>query len=383
MLLRHLLGLELDYRAWPRGVSRALGVSTSVPRARRPDRRGLRGVRSTSRIVRGRTRRPSTSDANDDRRSGVGRESTARRPPKHPGLEILAELGRGGMGVVYKARQIRLNRLVALKMILPGDTHDADVRDRFRAEAEAVARLSTPTSCRSTTSASTTAGRTSRWNSSTAAASPGGSTARPGQPEPAARLVETLARAIEDAHRQGIIHRDLKPANILLTADGQPQGHRLRPGQVARRRRPSLTHTGALLGTPSYMAPEQAEAGTEHVGPAADVYAPGRDPLRAADGPAAVPRATPLETLELVRSRGAGPAARLQPGLPRDLETICLKCLEKEPGKRYATAAELADDLGRFLDHDRSWPARWGRSAGWHGGAGGTRSRPGCSAPWW
>ena len=178
-----------------------------------------------------------------------------------------------------------------------------------------------------------------------------------------------VARAIGDAHRLGIVHRDLKPANILLAADGEPKVSdfglaRSLASDVA------LTHSGQLVGTPCYMAPEQAEPGAVDAGPAANVYSLGAIVYELLTGHPPFRAATTLQTLHLVRSREPVPPRELQPATPRDLQTICLKCLEKEPGKRYATAGELADDLRRFLDHEpiRASPrgpfgrlARWGR----------------------
>src|SRR5262249_22800323 len=183
----------------------------------------------------------------------------------------------------------------------------------------------------------------------------------------AARLVEALARAIHQAHRLAIVHRDLKPANVLLAADGTPK---VADFGLAKWLdvETGLTRTDHILGSPSYMAPEQARGGSAAIGPAADVYAlgailyellTGRPPFRAA---------TPLETLEQVKSAEPVAPARLRPGLPRDLETACLKCLHKEAARRYATAWELAEDLGRF-----------GAGAAGRGGAGGA----GEGGRWW
>ena len=267
--------------------------------------------------------------------------------PEVAGYEILGELGRGGMGVVYKARQVRLNRLVALKMILAGEHAGTEAAVRFLAEAEAVARLQHPHIVQIYAFGDQD-GRPYFAMEYVA----GGSLADrlDGTPWPAgdaARLVETLARAIHEAHRQGIVHRDLKPANVLLTADGTPK---VADFGLAKWLdvEAGLTRTDHVLGTPSYMAPEQAEGGATQVGPAADVYAlgailyellTGRPPFRAA---------TALETLEQVKSAEPIAPGRLQPGLPRDLETICLKCLRKEPARRYAGADALAEDLRRF-----------------------------------
>jgi WD40 repeat protein len=275
---------------------------------------------------------------------------TSALRPKVPGYEILGELGRGGMGVVYKARQLGLNRTVALKMILSGGHAGAADLTRFRSEAEAVARLQHPNIVQIHEvgehdglpyfSLEYVGGGTlaSKLNGTPWAA------------PRAARLAETLARAMDVAHRAGIVHRDLKPANVLLTDDGTPK---VTDFGIAKQldSLQGLTQSGAILGTPSYMAPEQASGQGDRVGPAADVWAlgvvlyemlTGRTPFRAA---------TPLDTmLQVVHAEPVSPV-RLAAGVPRDLETICLKCLQKEPAKRYASAAELADDLRCYLDN--------------------------------
>jgi WD40 repeat protein/serine/threonine protein kinase len=287
--------------------------------------------------------------------------------PAVPGYEILGELGRGGMGVVYKARQKSLNRLVALKMIHggAGDTGLA----RFRTEAEAVARLQHVNILQV-------------YDVGAAGGHPylalefiaGGNLKERlgGTPVPAreaARLVETVARAVEAAHRQGILHRDLKPANVLLDVgqDSNPVG-KLTGLESCPTERPlneaipkiadfglaklcgntGVTQTGEILGTPGYMAPEQARAGAE-VGPAADVYALGGILYELLTGRAPFGAATPLGTLLQVLHDEPVSVTRLQPRVPRDLATITHKCLEKRPGHRYASAAALADDLHRFL----------------------------------
>jgi serine/threonine protein kinase len=272
--------------------------------------------------------------------------ATAIRP-RVPNYEILEELGRGGMGVVYKARHLALQRLVALKVLLAGEHAPPGQLARFRGEAEALARLRHPHIVQiyevgehgglpyfafELVDGASLAGRLG------------------GAPQPAreaAQLIETLGRAVHAAHQQGVIHRDLKPANILLTADGTAKitdfGLAKRLDLVG-----VPTQSGEIVGTPSYMAPEQARGDRQSVGPASDVYAlgailyellTGRPPFRAV---------TPLDTLLQVLYEEPVPPSRLQPKVPRDVETICLKCLQKEAGKRYTKAGELADDLRRF-----------------------------------
>lgn len=277
-----------------------------------------------------------------------------------PGYLILDELGRGGMGVVYRARQVSLGRLVALKMVLGGSHAGANDVARFRAEAEAIAHLQHPNIVQIFD-----VGDQEGLPFFSMEFVEGGSLAQrldgtPWPPLQAARLVATLASAVESAHRRGIIHRDLKPANVLLAADGTPK---ITDFGLAKRTdgSPPQTATGAVLGTPSYMAPEQAHGMGRDIGPPVDLYAlgailyellTGRPPFRAA---------TPLDTVLQVVSQDPVPPRRLQPKLPRDLETICLKCLEKAPARRYADAASLIADLGCFLDGRpiRARPARF------------------------
>jgi serine/threonine protein kinase len=267
--------------------------------------------------------------------------------PSVPGYEILAELGRGGMGVVYQARQTALDRNVALKMILAGAHAGTEERRRFQAEAEAAARLQHANIVQVYE-----VGEAGGLHYFSLEFCPGGSLADRlrGEPLPsrdAARLTETLARAVQAAHAAGIVHRDLKPANVLLGADGTPK---ISDFGLAKRMdgQPGQTASGALVGTPSYMAPEQAGGRSKDVGPATDVYAlgailyellTGRPPFRAAN---------PLDTLLLVVSEEPVPPSRLQPGVARDLEAVALKCLEKDPARRYPTAHDLAEDLRRF-----------------------------------
>jgi hypothetical protein len=275
--------------------------------------------------------------------------AAASDPPVVAGYDILGKLGRGGMGVVYQARQRDAHRIVALKMLLAGTQARPEEVARFRTEIEAVARLQHP----HIVPIFEVGEQHGRPYFSMEFAD-GGSLAQQlvGIPLPcrrAAQLLEMLARAIHYAHERGVLHRDLTPANVLLMADGTPKITDFGLAKIFIAGGATLTQSGAILGTPSYMPPEQAAGGSKEIGPAGDVYAlgamlyemlTGRPPFRAE---------TPLETLRQVIAEEPVPPSRLQPHLPRDLVTICLKCLRKEPLKRYASALVLADDLQRFL----------------------------------
>jgi formylglycine-generating enzyme required for sulfatase activity/tRNA A-37 threonylcarbamoyl transferase component Bud32 len=267
--------------------------------------------------------------------------------PDIPGYEILHELGRGGQSVVYKARHRELNRPVALKMILTGNMADAEERARFRREAEAVAHLHHPHIVQIYD--------IGEWNGQPYCALEfvAGVLANElrGEPQPAdtaAALVATLARTMHSAHQQGIVHRDLKPGNVLLTEDGVPKitdfglAKRLQAGH-------SLTQTGHnVMGTPAYMAPEQAAGRSKEVGPVADVYALGAILYEMLTGRPPFEGDTSWDIVSQVVSNEPEAPRRVHWAVPRDLETICLKCLHKEPEKRYASAAALADDLDRY-----------------------------------
>jgi tetratricopeptide (TPR) repeat protein len=268
--------------------------------------------------------------------------------PAIPGYEIVGELGRGGMGVVYRARQVGLNRVVALKMIRAAEYAGPGVAARFRREAEAVARLRHPNIV---TVYEVGEHQGQPYFSMELVEGGGLDRGSASQPQPArdaARLVETLAHAIHVVHQCGIVHRDLKPANVLLTADGVPK---IADFGLAKQVDESARHTpsGAVLGTPQYMAPEQAAGKGTEVGAAADVYALGALLYALLTGRPPFHGSNPVEVVTAVLFDDPVPPSRWQPEVPRDLETVCLKCLDKSPGRRYATAAALADDLRRFL----------------------------------
>jgi tetratricopeptide (TPR) repeat protein/tRNA A-37 threonylcarbamoyl transferase component Bud32 len=288
-----------------------------------------------------------------DRPAG-GQSGTPRGAlPSIPGYEILGELGRGGMGVVYQGRHVALNRPVALKMIRAGALAGGPEVSRFRAEAEAVARLQHPNIVQVYD-----VGEHGGPPYFSLEFCPGGSLAAklgrtPLPPGSAAPLVEALARAMHTAHGAGVIHRDLKPANVLLAADGTPKITDF--GLAKKLDEAGQTASGAVVGTPSYMAPEQARGRSKDVGPWTDVYALGAILYECLTGRPPFKAASALETLAQVLTQEPVPPSRLQPGVPRDLETVCLKCLRKEPHKRYASAEALADDLRRFRAGEPVW----------------------------
>jgi serine/threonine-protein kinase len=267
--------------------------------------------------------------------------------PQVPGYRVEALLGHGGMGVVYRAWHVRLNRPVALKMLLAGPCARPNELERFLREAEAVAALNHPNIVQ-VHDVGDVGGRPYF----TMELVEGGNLVERigGVPQPArqaAALVTTLAEAIHAAHQSGIMHRDLKPGNILLTRDGTPK---VTDFGLARRLETGggLTLSGMPLGTPSYMAPEQARGDKGALGPATDVYALGAILYELLTGRAPFRAESPTATLQQVVADEPVAPARLNPKVPRDLQTICLKCLHKEPHRRYASAQALADDLRRF-----------------------------------
>lgn len=275
-----------------------------------------------------------------------------------PGYEVLHELGRGGAGVVFLARQPGLGRLVALKQLRTGTLASPIELVRFRREAETLARLDHPNIVRVYESGEQdgipylaleyVAGMTLAQKLQTG----------PLDPRSAAELIETITRAVECSHAAGIIHRDLKPGNILL----QPDPHQAASLGVPKitdfglaRTLDTLPHTlsGTLLGTPAYMAPEQISGPAEALGPGADLFALGAILYEALTGSPPFQGETVVDTLDLVRNATPIPPRKLQPRIPFDLELICLKCLEKSASDRYPTASALAADLQRFRQGER------------------------------
>jgi eukaryotic-like serine/threonine-protein kinase len=264
-----------------------------------------------------------------------------------PGYEIEGVLGRGGMGVVFRARHLALKRIVALKMVLAGRLAGPGELARFRIEAEAVARLQHPNIVQIHE-----VGAADGHPYCALEFVEGGNLAGKidGQPMPAreaAKLVEALARAMQLAHSRNVVHRDLKPANILLAADGTPK---ITDFGLARQMDSDSreTQAGAVMGTPSYMAPELASGRAHEAGPAADVYALGAILYDCLAGRPPFKGQTTIETLDQVRTQEPVPPSRWQCGVPLDLETICLMCLRKEPERRYASAQALAEDVRRW-----------------------------------
>jgi hypothetical protein len=299
--------------------------------------------------------------------------------PTLPGYEIFRELGRGGMGVVYQARQIGLDRLVALKVLLGGRYASASSRARFKAEVESIARLQHPNLIQ-VFEVGEHEGHTyfsmefvgggnleERFGSG------------PQRAHEAAELVAILGGAMQAAHERGVIHRDLKPANVLLSASSTRAEEWGMPGfgipkitdfGLAKRMDvpSSQTRTEHVMGTPSYMAPEQAKGQSKQVGPATDIYALGAILYRLLTGRPPFLADGVIETVRQVAEEEPVAPRQVQPTVPVDLETICLKCLHKQPEHRYSSAAELEDDLRRFLAREpilakpTGW---WGRLVKW------------------
>jgi tetratricopeptide (TPR) repeat protein len=292
--------------------------------------------------------------------------------PQIPGYEIRGVLGKGGMGVVYEALQCRANRVVALKTIRGEADLRPDQLERFRFEVQAAARLRHPNIVRVYEVGEVDG----RPYFSLELLAGGSLKARladaPMAPRPAAELLAALALAVDAAHAAGIVHRDLKPSNVLFDTEGTPN---VTDFGLAKRleSEEGQTLTGQVMGTPCYMAPEQARGDNRAVGPAADIYSLGAILYEMLTGRPPFKGATSSETIYLVISQDPPAPSRLQPRVPRDLETICLKCLRKEPWRRYETARMLADDLRRFL---AGQPVRARRTPAWERGVKWARRRP-------
>jgi serine/threonine-protein kinase len=285
--------------------------------------------------------------------------------------ELLEQLGRGGNGVVFKARQVPLNRVVAVKLSLCGPVPGTEAFARSQVEIEAVARLQHDNIVR-VYECGEHRGRPYFSMDYVE----GGSLAQklskaPLSDREAASLVQTLARAVHFAHQHHIIHRDLKPANVLIGRDGAVKLTDFGLAKLTDAEG-GQTQTYVVMGTASYMAPEQAGGGAREVGPRADVYGLGAILYEALTGRPPFKAATREETIEQVRSQDPLPPSRLRPRVSRELEAVCLKCLAKGPDQRYASAEALAEDLGRWLRGEptkarpRRWPARVFRAARRH-----------------
>jgi tetratricopeptide (TPR) repeat protein/tRNA A-37 threonylcarbamoyl transferase component Bud32 len=275
--------------------------------------------------------------------------------PTVQGYEILCELGRGAMGIVYKARHIGLKRLVALKMLrIESNAADSQMA-RFRSEAEVMARLEHPNIVRVYEVGEHDGRPYFAMELVSGESLEQRLDGTPWPPRRSARLLQTLACAVQAAHTRQLVHRDLKPANVLLalpqTGDDPRELPKITDFGLAKRldEKDRETRSGDILGTPCYMAPEQAYGRSGSIGPHTDVWALGAILYELLTGRPPFRGETVWDTLQQVGGQEPVPLRRLQPKVPRDLETICLKCLQKHPGRRYASAAALADDLGRFL----------------------------------
>ena len=289
---------------------------------------------------------------------------SSRLPRRFGGYELLEEIGHGGMGVVYKARQFSPERLVALKVIRAGQLADEEDVRRFRQEADEAARLDHPNIV-----PVYEVGEQDGLHFFTMKLVEGGGLDKHleryrNNPKAAARLLATAARAVHHAHQRQLLHRDLKPGNILLDAAGQPHvadfglAKRME-GDVA-----AMTRSNAIVGTPEYMAPEQA-GGEKRLTTAVDVYALGGVLYALLTGRPPFQAKALLDVLGKVVSEAPAPPSKVRPGVPRDLETICLKCLAKEPAKRYGSAEALAEDLERW---QKGEPVRARPAGGWERG---------------
>lgn len=288
-------------------------------------------------------------------------------PARFGDYELLETIGRGGMGVVYKARQMSLNRIVALKMLTPHSAAFPRVAERLRVEAEAAASLHHPNivtihevselEARPFYAMEFVEGAgMDKFIETTGYRFPGSQ--RPeqdrtrGQQTPIVRTLITIARAVDYAHKHGVLHRDIKPANLVIDTAGEPHLTDFGLAKILGRERTRQTDSGSVLGTPAYMAPEQAAGGTKRVSTAADIYSLGAVFYEMLTGSPPFRGETPLETLRKVTEEAPKSPTTLNRAVDADLATICLKCLEKDPERRYATALALAEDFERWLRHE-------------------------------
>jgi serine/threonine-protein kinase len=262
---------------------------------------------------------------------------------------IIRLIGSGGLGAVYLARDEELDRSVAIKLNRAGSWLGPEGRARFKREAMAVARLQHPN-----IASIHDVGEEGGFSYTVLEYVDGGDLGQklrdgPFPPEAAARLMAALARAVDYAHSLGILHRDLKPSNILLTLDGTPKIGDFGLAKLMGEREAGITSPGTFMGTPSYMAPEQTRGELRSIGRATDIYALGTILYELLAGRRPFEGGTPIEMMMQVREAEPEPPSRWRPEVPRDLDAICLKCLEKDPSLRYSTAGDLAEDLERFL----------------------------------
>ncbi len=281
----------------------------------------------------------------------AGLDGVAELPGRLGDYQLLDEIGRGGMGVVYLARQMKLNRQLAVKMILRGPLASQGDRERFLAEAQAAARLDHP-GIVPVYQIGEDAGR--MYFSMKYIEGPTLSdllAAGPLDPQRAAQLLAQVCRAIDFAHQHGVLHRDLKPSNILIDAAGQPHVTDFGLAKQITDRH-SLTQPGAIVGTPAYMSPEQAAGSSGSVGPASDVYSLGAILYHMLTGVPPFQAASPVDTLFKVIEQDPVPPRHHNRSVDRDLEIIAVRCLQKPPDLRYTTAGALADDLEAYLNHE-------------------------------
>ena len=344
---RELKKLEASGRLNPK-VGRGNGPAADMDAATLPPVRVTNSADEFATVV------PMPKDEDTTLAPAAGRENQSPKASAESRVryfgdyELLSEIARGGMGVVYKARQTNLNRVVALKMILAGQLASEEEVQRFRTEAEAAANLDHPGIV-----PIYEIGQHEGQHFFSMGYVDGCSLADrvrngPLPPKEAAELTKKIAEAIAFAHSRNVIHRDLKPANVLLDQNGEPK---VTDFGLARKTDADsgMTRTGAVMGTPSYMPPEQAAGKTSEVGPLSDVYSLGAILYCLLTGRPPFQAANPIDTLMQVMEREPVSISTINPEIQRDLETICHKCLQKEPAKRYASTQELAADLGRWL----------------------------------